>query len=197
MSRFANLVLMDNLIAMKLPQFLIIMTSLIPNFLSATEGEAYARTSPGQIEIKELPAARLMIAKSEQPYFSANNKLFGKLFNYIREKEIPMTAPVEAKINPGVMIFYMDATSAVRTDLKAGAEVELQNLEARTVAAIGIRGSYSKENYEEGLERLKDWLKTQSQLEVIGDSYAVYWNSPFVPFFLKQSEVHIPVKVKK
>jgi effector-binding domain-containing protein len=188
---------MDNLIAMKLPQFLIIMTSLIPNFLSATEGEAYARTSPGQIEIKELPAARLMIAKSEQPYFSANNKLFGKLFNYIREKEIPMTAPVEAKINPGVMIFYMDATSAVRTDLKAGAEVELQNLEARTVAAIGIRGSYSKENYEEGLERLKDWLKTQSQLEVIGDSYAVYWNSPFVPFFLKQSEVHIPVKVKK
>ena len=188
---------MDKLIAMKLPQFLIIMTSIIPSLVSATEGEAYARTAPGQIEIKELPAARLMISKSEQPYFSANNKLFGKLFNYIREKEIPMTAPVEARINPGVMIFYMDANSAVRTDLKPGAEVELQNLDARTVAAIGIRGSYSKENYEEGLARLKEWLKTQSQLEVIGEPYGVYWNSPFVPFFLKQSEVHIPVKVKK
>ncbi len=182
---------------MKLPQFLIIMTSIIPSFASAAEGDAYARTSPGQIEIKELPAARLMISKSEQPYFSGNNKLFGKLFNYIREKKIPMTAPVEAKINPGVMIFYMDATSAVRTDLKPGAEVELLNLDARTVIAIGIRGSYSKENYEEGLARLQDWLKTQSQLEVIGEPYGVYWNSPFVPFFLKQSEVHIPVKVRK
>jgi len=182
---------------MKLTQFLIIMTSIIPSFASAAEGDAYARTSPGQIEIKELPAARLMVSKSDQPYFSANNKLFGKLFNYIRAKEIPMTAPVEAKINPGVMIFYMDATSAVRADLKPGAEVELQNLDARAVAAIGIRGSYSKENYEEGLASLQNWLKTQSQLEVIGEPYGVYWNSPFVPFFLKQSEVHIPVKVKK
>ncbi len=182
---------------MKLPQFLIIMSSIIPSFASATEGEAYARTAPGQIEVKELPAARLMISKSEQPYFSANNKLFGKLFNYIREKEIPMTAPVEAKINPGVMIFYMDANSAMRADLKPGTEVELLNLEARTVVAVGIRGSYSKENYEEGLTRLQDWLKSQPQIEVVGEPYAVYWNSPFVPFFLKQSEVHIPVKVKK
>lgn len=173
------------------------MTSIIPTFARATEGEAYARTAPGQIEIKELPAARLMISKTEQPYFSSNSKLFGKLFSYIREKEIPMTTPVEAKINPGTMIFYMDAASAVRTDLKPGAEVELQNLEARTVVAVGIRGSYSKENYEEGLALLKEWLKTQPQVEVIGEPYAVYWNSPFVPFFLKQSEVHLPVKVKK
>ena len=182
---------------MKLPQFLIIMTSIIPSFASATEGEAYARTSPGQIEIKELPAARLMISKSDQPYFSANNKLFGKLFNYIRDKEIPMTAPVEARINPGVMVFYMDAASAVRTDLQPGAEVELLNLEARTVVAIGIRGSYSKENFEEGLASLQAWLKSQPQVQVNGEPYGVYWNSPFVPFFLKQSEVHIPVKVKK
>jgi effector-binding domain-containing protein len=196
-SGFANLVLLDKLIDMKLPQFLIIMISLIPSFSSANDGEAYARTAPGQIEIKQLPAARLMLSKSEQPYFSANNKLFGKLFNYIRLHEIPMTTPVEAKINPGVMIFYMDSASAVRTDLKAGAEVELINLDIRNVAAIGIRGSYSKENYEEGLARLQEWLKSQSQLEVIGEPYAVYWNSPFVPFFLKQSEVHIPVKVKK
>ena len=182
---------------MKITHFLIIMTSIIPTFARATEGEAYARTAPGQIEIKELPAARLMISKSEQPYFSANNKLFGKLFNYIRDKEIPMTTPVEAKINPGVMIFYMDSASSVRTDLKTEAEVELINAEARTVIAIGIRGSYSKENYEEGLARLRDWLKTQSQVEVIGEPYVVYWNSPFVPFFLKQSEVHLPVKLKK
>jgi effector-binding domain-containing protein len=173
------------------------MTSFLPSFAGANEGEAYARTSPGEIEVKELPAARLMISKSTQPYFSSNSKLFGKLFSFIRDKNIPMTTPVEAKINPGTMTFYMDPTSAVRTDLKSDSEIELLNLEARTVVAIGIRGSYSKENYEEGLTRLQDWLKSQPKIEVIGEPYAVYWNSPFVPFFLKQSEVHLPVKVKK
>jgi effector-binding domain-containing protein len=63
----------------------------------------------------------------------------------------------------------------------------------RRVAAIGIRGSYSRENYEEALTELKGWLAKQPGLRATGEPYAVYWNSPFVPFFLKHSEVHVPV----
>jgi hypothetical protein len=27
-----------------------------------------------------------------------------------------------------------------------------------------------------------------------GEAYAIYWNSPFVPGFLKRYEVHVPVE---
>lgn len=182
---------------MKVPLFLLFMCSLTSQNLAAADGEAYPRTSPGEIEIKNLPAARLMTTQGSQPYFSGSNKLFGKLFGYINTNKIPMTTPVEARMSPAVMIFYMDSTSANRTDLGPTEEIQLQNLPARLVAAIGIRGSYSQENYLEGLERLQQWVVTQPQLEVVGAPYAVYWNSPFVPFFFKQSEVHLPVRQKK
>ena len=77
------------------------------------------------------------------------------------------------------------------------AEVKFQDLPVRFVAAIGIRGSYSEENYTEALIKLQTWLAVQTDYEVTGEAYGVYWNSPFVPFFLKQSEVHIPVQLKK
>ena len=180
---------------MKLPLFLIIMSSIFPSFAQGAD-EAYPRTPPGVSEIKLLPAARLMLTDSPEGYFSSNNQMFGKLFRYIRSNDLPMTAPVEARMQPGVMVFYMDLVSAVRNDLKSDREVRLQEVPSRLVAALGMRGSYSEENYREGLSSLRDWLKSQNEYEISGEPYAVYWNSPFVPFFLKQSEVHIPISKK-
>jgi hypothetical protein len=167
-------------------------------FSSSAQGaaDAYPRTAPGDLEVKSLPAARLMLAESPQTYFSANNNLFGKLFRYISKNNIPMTAPVEARLQPGVMVFYMDAGSAKRVDLLPGNEVKLQDVPVRSVAAIGIRGSYNEENFREAEEKLRAWVKQRPEYEVAGEAYAVYWNSPFVPFFLKQSEVHLPVREK-
>ena len=75
---------------------------------------------------------------------------------------------------------------------RAGCELPATTTERR-VAAIGIRGSYSRENYDEGLAELRAWLAKRTDVKAVGEPYAVYWNSPFVPFFFKQSEVHIPV----
>ena len=180
---------------MKAPLFLLLMSSILPTLARGTD-EAYPRTSPGVCEVKSLPAARLMLTESAEGYFSKNNQMFGKLFSYIRTNDLPMTAPVEARMQPGVMVFYMDSASAVRPDLRPNAEVKLQDVPARLVAAIGIRGSYSEENYTEALATLKDWLQKQKDFEANGEPYAVYWNSPFVPFFFKQSEVHIPIRKK-
>jgi len=155
--------------------------------------EAYPRTSPGDLELKTLPAARWMRTESSNDYFAADNGLFRKLFRYIDSNKIPMTAPVEAGIKPGTMVFYMDEASAKRADLAETPQVKLSSVPERRVAAIGIRGSYSRENYEEALTELKAWLAKRTDVKPAGEPYAVYWNSPFVPFFLKQSEVHIPV----
>jgi len=158
--------------------------------------EAYPRTSPGDLELKTLPAARLMRSESAKDYFASDNGLFMKLFRYIDANKIPMTAPVEAGITPGTMVFYLDEASAKRADLAETPLVKLAAVPERRVAAIGIRGSYSRENYEEALAALRAWLALRADVEAAGAPYAVYWNSPFVPFFFKHSEVHLPVRAK-
>ena len=178
---------------MKLPLALFVMATLLPSWVRGVE-EAYPRTGTGDIEVKQLPAARLLLAESPKGYFESNNGLFMRLFRYIDSHQIPMTAPVEARMQPGVMVFYVDVRSAERKDLNSTEQVKLADVAARWVAAIGIRGSYSQENFNEGLEKLRAWLKQHPEYVVKGEPYGVYWNSPFVPFFLKHSEVHIPVE---
>ena len=78
--------------------------------------EAYPRTAFGDRELKTLPAARWMRTESSKDYFSADNGLFMQLFRYIDSNKIPMTAPVEAGIRPGTMVFYLDEASAKRAD---------------------------------------------------------------------------------
>lgn len=178
------------------PALLLFLMAALFSAKSFGVEDAYPRTAAGEMELKTLPAARMMLAESPRGYFSANNNLFGKLFRYISSHDIPMTAPVEARIEPGVMVFYMDAGSAKRTDLAPAADVKLEAVAARQVAAIGIRGSYSEENFRTAEQKLRAWVGQRADLEVTGEAYGVYWNSPFVPGFLKQSEVHLPVRVK-
>ena len=180
---------------MRIAPILFLMAALLPAGLRGVE-EAYPRTSPGEMEVKKLPAARLLLAESPKGYFEANNGLFMRLFRYIDSHQIPMTAPVEARVQPGVMVFYVDAKSAQRQDLTATDQVKLSTVPERWVAAIGIRGSYSQENFNEALGKLRTWLTQHPEYQATGEPYGVYWNSPFVPFFLKQSEVHIPVNQK-
>lgn len=173
--------------------YLLMMAAFLPSWLSASE-LAYPQTAVGSCEVKTLPAGRILLARSTQAYFSGDNRLFGKLFRYIQRNRIPMTSPVEARMEPGVMVFYIDTASAQRTDLAGTAEVELQVVPERQVAAVGIRGSYTSAVYATELKRLQGWAATQPDLEIIGEAYAVYWDSPFVPGFMKRSEVHLPVR---
>ena len=179
---------------MRLTLILAFMTTLLPPFARGTD-EAYALTAPGQMEVKTLPAARLLRATSGQDYFAADNGLFMKLFRYIDKNNISMTAPVEAQVATGAMVFYLGKEAAARADLAPTPQVDFVQREERQVAAIGVRGSYSRENYDEALGKLRAWLLSRPEAKIIGEPYAVYWNSPFVPFFLKKSEVHLPVQL--
>jgi len=38
------------------------------------------------------------------------------------------------------------------------------------------------------------WLAAQPTVEAAGEPYAVYWNAPYVPPFMKRFEVHVPVR---
>ena len=134
---------------------------------------AYPMTLAGFCEIKKLPAGTILRTSSQKAYFDGNNDLFMRLFRTINDNKVPMTVPVEAKMKPGTMIFYLDPASVPRKDLKLPKEVARQNVPARTVASIGIRGGYSRESYEKNLEKLREWIKTQQNVRVAGEPYAV------------------------
>jgi hypothetical protein len=155
---------------------------------------AYPMTAAGVCEIKTLPAGVLLEARSEGEYFRENNGLFRRLFEAIQKNQVPMTTPVEAGVRPGTMVFYLDPKSAERSDLVLGGGVERVEKKERVVASVGIRGGYSKESFEENAGRIREWIKSQRGWKPAGEPYVVYWNSPFMIWFLKRSEVHLPVR---
>ncbi len=185
--------------------------------------DVYARTPNGVCEIKKLPAGRVVVSRSSTPtsYFNpgTNNRLFMPLFRYIQKRKISMTTPVEVRVTPGEMLFHSlpeerdrisptdspmsaTATSSDAQKVLPGSEsapspesaVEVRDLPERWVASLGIRGEYSEEKFQKGRQQLLAWLAWQTEYDIVGEAYMTYWNPPFTPWFLKHSEVNIPVR---
>ena len=176
---------------MKLLQFTILaLLHLQP--MSAYES-AFARTNVGTIEIKTIPAARLLASQSDKSYFESDNGLFRPLFRYIQANDIAMTTPVEAAIAPGTMYFYVGSDFA-DLELKNTDEVTILELPERTVLSLGVRGGYSAKNFNRAQAQLLTHLSEQNEWLATGPARAIYWNSPFMPGIFKRSEVHIPVE---
>ena len=156
----------------------------------------HEKTPVGKITVLELPARIALEAKSSENYFSENNGLFRKLFGYISKHDLSMTTPVEADIDPGKMRFFVGEKDAKKPRPETSA-VKVRNLDPITVVAIGIRGSYNQENFQENKTALLNWLKENPAYEQAGQAYAVYWDGPYVPWFLKRSEIHLPIRLSK
>ena len=155
--------------------------------------EAFKRTSAGKIEIKTIPASMVMVSESEGNYFGTRNYLFRRLFNYISENNVAMTAPVEARIENAQMKFYVGTKDKLK-ELKDRGSVKVVTIPQRTVVSIGIRGTYTESNFEKAKTQLEQWLRDNTGYQQAGAAYAVYWDAPFMPWFLKRSEVQIPVE---
>ncbi len=153
----------------------------------------YERTPVGTVEIKELPGRLALETRTDQSYFERDNGLFMRLFRYIEANEIAMTVPVEAEEKPGVMRFFVGGDHGKTPS--DSEQVQVVEMPARTVASLGMRGGYNHGNFEKGRTKLLRWLAEQSDWEAEGEPYVVYWHGPFVPRWMKRSEVHIPVRV--
>lgn len=154
---------------------------------------AFPKTDVGTIEIKTIPAARLLATQSDRNYFEANNGLFRPLFRYIQANDIAMTTPVEAEIDPGIMYFYV-GSDYEKQELKATDEVTILEIPERTVLSLGVRGGYSSKSFNQAQSELLAHIAEQDEWIPSGPARAIYWNSPFMISFFKRSEVHIPVE---
>lgn len=169
--------------------------ALIPIISSAYE-QAYAQTDVGAFEIKALPAAHLIACQTDAAYFEENRRLFRPLFRYISSRDIAMTTPVEAEINPGVMYFYIGAEVS-KDMLDATEKVSVHEQPERLVASLGVRGGYKERNFDKASAKLSAWLLKNPAYEATGEVRGVFWNGPFMPGFIKRFEVHIPVQLVK
>lgn len=154
---------------------------------------AFEPTRVGMIEIKTLPAATALVASGQGRYFERSDGLFMKLFRYIDANDVKMTVPVQAEIEPGAMWFYVGSKDAGK-DLQDTGGVRVVEIPERVVASIGARGGYSEKNFTEARNKLDAWIGTQESYATAGDAYAIYWNGPYVPGFMKRFEVHVPVR---
>jgi len=170
--------------------FFLLLFFLLP---AVAAEQAFPPTEPGVAELKTLPPGMLLKATGRGSYFDESNRLFGPLFNYISTHKIAMTTPVEAKIDGAAMYFWV---APAEQEKVAGStdRVEVIRFPERRVASLGTRGSYSRANFEKTRDELLAWLARQPDLEAAGESYAVYWDGPFTPWFTKRSEVHVPVR---
>ncbi|MGB0413408.1 MAG: heme-binding protein [Coraliomargarita sp.] len=175
---------------MKLLNYLCIC--LLPLQPMTAYEQAFPKTGVNQIELKTLPAAKLIASKTDSPYFERNNSLFRPLFRYIQDNDIAMTTPVEAEMAPGVMYFYIGGDAAKR-ELAATDDVHVLELPERTVASIGVRGAYTEARFDAAKDKLEEWLRSQGTHTATGPARGIYWNGPFTLGLLKRAEVHIPV----
>ena len=169
------------------PLFLSVTTPLVMAYESMHE-----KTPVGEIKILKLPARTALEAVSDDHYFEENNGLFRKLFGYISKHDLAMTTPVEADIEPGKMRFFVGENDLQKPRPNTNT-VTVRDLKPMTVVAIGVRGGYSAENFEKYQRKLLNWLGNNPNYEQVGPAYAVYWDGPFIPWFLKRSEVHLPI----
>jgi effector-binding domain-containing protein len=162
------------------------------NIVSGYE-KAFEETPAGEIEIKVIPAGRLLESKAGGSYFDSSNNMFRPLFNYIQQHNIAMTTPVEARIEPGAMYFWVAAEQLDRATEETG-QVKIIDIPARQVAAIGAKGSYNRSNFEKAKQELLAWVEKQSEYNIKGEPFGVYWNGPLTPWFLKKFEVQVEIE---
>lgn len=172
----------------------LLLISMCATFSPLDASQAiYPKTAVGQIEIKRLPASKLVSSKTTRGYFTNDNSLFRPLFRFLQQNELAMTTPVETRIQPGQMFFHLQYDGS-NSDLILSDGLELHCVKERLVASIGARGGYTEENFNAATSKLFHWLEHQTEYRAESTQVrGVFWNSPMMPFFLKRFEVHVPV----
>jgi hypothetical protein len=168
-------------------------------------------TPPGAIDIKKYPSVRRVEWASDAvPTRRGMDGGFWPLFNHIKERDIPMTSPVEMDyrgvfdLSDGVKVkeggsWTMSFLYRWASQGPTGSDGDLKVVDtpAITVVSAGVRGPYGMRTTMDGLESLKTWLDEQAKLadgwRAAGEPRVFHYNGPYVRDANKWSEVQIPV----
>ncbi len=156
-------------------------------------------TEPGEIEVKTYPAYRTAKAEAKGSFEQADNALFWQLFAHIQANRVEMTAPVINTYAP------KDDPSTVEMEFvyrrpdqgKAGpglGKVIVENRDAEDFLTLGYQGNMNEEAFQNGLDKLRKWLKQHPAWEEAGQPRRLGYNGPMKPKEDRYWEIQIPVK---
>jgi len=155
-------------------------------------------TLPGLIRIKTYPPVRTAWARGD----NAEKSQFMTLFRHINNRDIAMTAPVvmeyesaatapEGPGRTGGMAFLYRRVGQDEAGqfgpVAVGDEKPLQ------VVSVGVKGAYMEGKFRKAFAELYEWLDAHPQWRPAGMPRVLGYNSPFMLFWMKYSEVQIPV----
>lgn len=152
---------------------------------------------PGLIRIKSYPAVRAAWVRAS----AGNNRQFMTLFHHIQQRQIAMTGPVvmgypaqtagkPAESSDSMAFLYRRLDQDTKGQF---GQVQVVDEEPMRVVSIALTGSYRERNFQAAAAKLRKWLQAHTEWEPVGPVRVLAYNSPFMLFWQKYSEVQIPV----
>ena len=136
---------------------------------------------------------------------------FRRLFRYISGEnednlEISMTSPVAQTLADQndddsaerwmVRFFLPKNMDEENIPLPSEKGVIVSKLKAQRFASVSFRGSQSDRKIEENTAKLKAFI-AQNGYEVSGRPIYAFYDPPFIPWFLRDNEILLPVKLNQ
>lgn len=155
-----------------------------PMRTTAALPEGYPRPTPaGLIEIKAYPSVRRAEISVDASPRTGMNLAFFPLFRHIKNRDIAMTAPVEADLpamaqqdaaNLGMQndagadgeamtVSFLYRTSDLGPIGEAEENVRVIDTKPVRVLSLGIRGTMGNDRIEREVARLYDWIEAQGE----------------------------------
>jgi hypothetical protein len=160
-----------------------------------------APTPPGAIELKHYPVVRRAEVSGSSHPDAGRWMAFWPLFNHIKSRDIAMTAPVEVdyegltsdKQPERWTMAFLYRFRSQGDEGRAGI-VDVRDVPAMKVVAIGVRGAYGLKGHLEPLRQLEQWLAKHPEWKQAGAPRALFYNGPSKRSADKWCEVQIPIR---
>ena len=159
------------------------------------------------LAIRDYPSVMVIETRVLASRADAAGKAFRRLFEYISGEneaslKIPMTAPVaqtlaneEVKTSDYWAIRFFLPNNMLEESIPRPIDNEIlvKRLEAQRYATVSFKGSQGDKKIKENMFLLKSFLVSQGY-EVSGSPVFAFYDPPFIPWFLRDNEILLPVK---
>ena len=161
----------------------------------------------GRLAIRDYPSVMVIETRVSASRSDAAGYAFRRLFKYISGEneaglKIPMTAPVAQTMANGrvkssdywaVRFFLPNNLSEEDIPRPLESKVLVAKLKAQRYATVSFKGTQTDKKIKENMVKLESFLISQGY-EVSGSPVYAFYDPPFIPWFLRDNEILLPVK---
>lgn len=149
----------------------------------------------GKVEVRRYPEHTVAQVRVGGQFDSAGNKGFRPLFDYIRQGQVSMTAPVlqtRGEQEHEVAFVMPAGRSPESLPAPQSGDVQLRVIPAATVAALRFSGWGNAKDFERQAAQLRAAL-AGSPWTPVGPVRLARFDPPYKPPFLRHNEVVVDV----